>query len=330
MMFNDEVWKILESEPPKGDNLNARLLLPELSKKLYAGIDSSKQRHILIPLNDKEKGLSDSQSRGLSVVTKDLVVGGFKPQRYLDIICQDSNGHIIFNVIAKEIVECLERGEPQEIVANVISKWRRFWRQAPKEMLSYEQIIGLYAELWFLYNWMFKKLDVSKAVNSWRGPFSSRHDFEMKGKSIEAKATTKQQNRTHKVHGIDQLSPPENSKLMFFSLRLREEQGAENDLPLLIGLIQEKLKENIETLSKFENTLAVAGYSPVYNEEYSKLKFRIVDQKLFDVTDEFPRIINDSFVSGLPSGVGTIEYTISLDGYDKLCIAKSPDDDFKF
>ena len=330
MMFNDEIWKILESAPPKGDNLNARLILPELSKKLYAGLDSNEQRHLLIPLKDKEQGLSDSQSRGLSVVTKDLAVQGYKPQRYLDIICQDTNGHIIFNVIAKDIAESLKNGEPHEIVANVISKWRRFWGQIPRDLLSHEQIIGLFAELWFLYNWLFKKMDVTHAINSWRGPFSSRHDFEMKRLSIEVKATTSQQSRVHKVSGIDQLSPPENGSLMFFSLRIREERGAENDLPSIVGLLQEKMKENVGALSKFENTLAVAGYSPLHNDEYSKLKFRIVDQKLFNVVNGFPRIITDSFVSGLPSGVGTIEYTINLDGYDRLCIAKSPDDDFTF
>ena len=330
MILNDELWRKLESESVKGEKISARLAIPEKSRKLYAGLDSTKKRHLLVPLEKNEEEYKDLQSRGLSIVTRDLIVQGSKPKRYIDIACQDTAGYVIFDVIASEIAAELDKGDPREIITRIISKWRRFWGHSPKEILPYEKILGLFAELWFLYNWLFKKMDVTRAINSWRGPFSSRHDFEMKGLSIEVKATTSQQSRVHKINGIDQLSPPENGSLMFFSLRIREEQGAENDLPSIVGLLQEKLKGNINSLSKFENTLAVAGYSPVYNDEYLKLKFRIVDQRLFNVTNEFPRIITDSFVGGLPSGVGTIEYTINLDGYDKLCIAKSPEDDFTF
>ena len=50
MILNEDVWKKLESELPLGEKITARLVAPEVSKKLYAGIDSFKQRHLLIPL----------------------------------------------------------------------------------------------------------------------------------------------------------------------------------------------------------------------------------------------------------------------------------------
>ena len=326
MIFTSEVWKKLESKSPKGEKINARLAVPEASRNLYAGFDSNKQRHLLIPLGDDEEEYTDSQSRGLSIVTRDLVVQGFEAKRYIDITCQDNSGHIIFDVIATEIAERLGKGKSREIVANVIAKWRRFWGHSPKEILSYEKIIGLFAELWFLYNWLFQKTDVTNAVNGWRGPFSSRHDFEMKGKSIEAKATTNVQSRIHRIHGIDQLSPPKEGVLLLFSLRLREEQSSDNNLPNLIALLQDKLKNNVEALSKFENTLAVAGYSPIHNEEYSKFKFRIVDEKLYEVKEGFPCITTHLFKEGLPNGVCQIRYSINLDGFERFCIANNPDD----
>ena len=173
-------------------------------------------------------------------------------------------------------------------------------------------------------------MKVADAVNSWRGPFSSRHDFEMKGKSMEVKATTNVQGRIHKIHGIEQLTPQKDGILLLFSLRLREEQGAENTLPELVCLFQDKLKNDIDTLSKFENTLAVAGYSPIHNDEYSKFKFRIVDEKLYFVSDDFPRIIKESFVNDVPKGVTAVEYVINLDGCDNLCIANKAQDKNKF
>ena len=143
---------------------------------------------------------------------------------------------------------------------------------------------------------------------------------------MEVKATTNVQSRIHKIHGIDQLSSPENGALLLFSLRLREEQGASNTLPNLIALCREKLKDDIDALSKFENILAITGYSQLHESLYSKFKFRIVDERIYKVTSEFPRLVSESFIQGVPPGIGVIEYTINLDGYDHLCIARSPNE----
>lgn len=326
MIFNDEIWKRLESESPVGERITARLAIPDLSRKLYAGFDSNKQRHLLVPLEANQEGYSDLQSRGLSIVTRELVVLGFEPRRYIDIACQDATGYVIFDLIAAEIAEKLDTGDPKEVLSEVVGKWRRFWGRLPRDILSFEEMTGLFAELWFLYHWLIPRKSKDDVVNGWRGPFSSRHDFEFQRKSIEVKATTNVQGRTHKIHGIEQLSPPENGVLFLFSLRLREEQGADNNLPDFVEMCREKLNDNIDALSKFENSLALAGYSPIHNDEYSKYRFRIIDEKLYKVANSFPRIVKESFVRGIPSGVGTVDYTINLEGYDNLCVATSPTD----
>ncbi|MBI1934882.1 PD-(D/E)XK motif protein [Candidatus Woesearchaeota archaeon] len=329
MIFDDKIWKNLESESPTGDKVVAHLALPELSRKLYAGLDANKQRHLLILLNEKDEEFNDSQSRGFVIVTRDLIVQDSKSQKYIDIICHDNSGHVIFNAIGGEIAEKLEKSKPKEVIANVVAKWRRFWGTPPRDILSREELIGLIAELWFLYHWLLPRIKYLDAIKMWRGPFSSRHDFESKSNSIEVKATTNVQYRIHKIHGLEQLSPPEKGDLLFFSLRLREEQGSKNTLPEFISLFKEKLKDNLDALSLFENTLAVTGYSPLHDEEYNKFKFRVVDEKLYSVKDEFPRLTINSFNKGLPSGVGTVEYTINLDGFENLCLATSPENKIK-
>jgi hypothetical protein len=328
MNFDKDVWKKLESGLPSGEKISARLAMPDISRKLYAGLDSFKQRHLLIPLDGNEEEYNDSQSRGLSVITRELIIKGAEKKRYIDIFCQDISGYIIFDAIANEIAEKLDRGISKEIIIAVISKWRNFWGKPLQELLSHNELIGIFAELWFLYYWLLPRTNNLEAMNRWCGPFLSRHDFEWEGKSVEVKATTNVQSRIHKIHGIEQLSPPEKGELWLFSLRLREEKGAGNTLPTLIALSREKLKEDPDALSKFENILVVLGYSSFYDEEYSKLKFRIVDEKLYNVTNEFPRLVTSSFINErIPSGVGAIEYTINLDGYDNQCIASSPNED---
>ena len=326
MNIDINIWEQLKSELPEKGKVAARLVVPEITKKFYAGFDAEGLRHFLIPLNKDDEELNDSYSRGLSIITRNLMVSGSDPNKYIDITCHDTRGHVIFDVIGIEIAEKLESESSHDAIRKVLSKWRHFWGRPPNDLLSYEELMGLFAELWFLYDWLFKKMDMTDAVNSWRGPFSSRHDFEWKGKSVEVKGTSSVQGRVHKIHGIDQLSPPEKGVLFLFSLRIREEQGSENTLPKLIALCQEKLKDNIGALSIFENTLAVAGYSPIHNDDYSKFRFRVVDEKLYAVKDNFPRLTINSFKDGSPQGVGTIEYLINLDGFDNLCLANSPDD----
>lgn len=326
MIFNTDLWRKLQTKSAMGEKIIARLAMPEISKKLYIGLDSLKQRHLLIPLEKDEEEYEDLQSKGLSITTRELIIKGVDQKRYIDILCQDTSGHIIFDAIASEIAERLNKGASKEIIIAVINKWRNFWDRPVQKLLSHNELIGLLAELWFLYYWLLPNMDELIAISRWRGPFASRHDFEWPGKSIEVKATTNVQSRTHKIHGVEQLSPPQNGKLFLFSLRLREEQGADQTLPGIITLCKEKLKNNLEALSRFENILDLAGYSSIHENEYSKFKFRIVDEKLYEVTDDFPKIIISSFLDGIPSGIGIIEYTINLDGYDNLCIAKSPEE----
>jgi len=330
MNFNQDVWKKLESDSLSGEKIIARLAVPEMSRKLYAGIDSMKQRHLLAPIEKDEEDYNDAESKGLSILTRELIIKGTEQKKYIDIVCQDVSGHIIFDAIAGDIAEKLDKGIPKEVITHVIGKWRNFWKKTSPEIMSSNEIIGLFAELWFLYNWLLPYLKNFEAIKRWRGPFSSRHDFERKGKSVEVKSTTNVQSRVHKIHGIEQLSPPENGDLFLFSLRLREEQGSEMTLPNLIKLCKDFLRDDIDSLSKFENILAITGYSPLYDKEYSEFKFRVVDEKLYKVTKEFPHLERNSFVNDVPSGVGLIDYSINLDGYDNLCIANSPKEGSKF
>jgi hypothetical protein len=323
-------WNFLKTTPPKGDLITARLAAPEISERLLAGIDAEGNRHFLILLPSDDIPFNDNQSRGISVSCKDLQVKdltrGLQPAKYIDIICNDASGYEAFDLIGREIAILLVSHEisPSEIVRNVLAKWRRFWNQPLKDILSREEIIGLFAELWFFHYWLLPHKTKETAVACWRGPYGSRHDFEWLGQSVEVKATTSTRGRIHRINGLEQLSPPENGKLALFSLRLREEDGATNTLPNLINLCRDALQESADALTDFENALASIGYSPMHDEEYEKIHLRIVDETLFSVQDNFPRITKDKFQDGVPIGVEMVNYEINLEGYDKLIIARKP------
>jgi len=318
--FSSELWTLLETSLPSGENLTAKLPAPDLSSRVFSALDSEKQRHILVQLEQDDLPYDDHQSRGIQVMTRELNVHGQQPSRYIDLVCLDIAGYSGFDLIGSEIItELAKRNRsPSEIVHQVLTKWRRFWGQIPQDLLSRNEITGLIAELRFLYEKMIPEVGPAEAVRRWRGPFGSRHDFEWPGCSVEVKATTSSRGRIFHINGIDQLDPPENGKLFFFGVRLREEGGAEMTLPGIIENCRKLLSSDDDSLDRFESALVHVGYSPLHDDEYEKLRFRIIEEIMFEVKGDFPRICVSNFIEGIPSGIERVEYEINLNGHDPL------------
>ncbi|WKZ15497.1 MAG: PD-(D/E)XK motif protein [Candidatus Jettenia caeni] len=330
--ITSDVWMYLEQVRPSGDNLTARPAVSGTGTRLQCAIDSGGYRHFLIALHSGEQVLRDTQSRGLSVVTRDLIVRGEPAAQYLDIQCLDTAGHGAFDLIGGELITELSRAgsNPAESAKRVLARWRRFWGQLPRTLLTREEMLGMFAELWFLFVWLHPAVGLAEAVRRWRGPFGSRHDFEWAGKSVEVKATTSPRGHIHRINGIGQLLPPEEGELLFFSMHLGEEANATNTLPTLVNTILQYLNSDIDALSRFETALVQTGYSPAHNEEYSKLHLRVIGEGLFSVRDNFPRITVHQFHTGVPAGVERIEYEINLGTFDCLRIARMPQEGLIF
>jgi hypothetical protein len=323
--IKQETWDKLTQ--PKGDKLVARPALPEITQKLLCAIDAYSGRHLLIPLGISDEEFSDRQSRGFSVSTRDLSIQGNNAERYLDIACLDAGGNAILDLMGNEIATGLADPTKQsaDVVRKVLAKWRRFWGQLPQPLMSREEQLGLFAELWFISIWLIPKFGPD-AIRVWRGPWGSRHDFEWADKSVEVKATTNTRGRIHRIHGLNQLEQPENGLLYLFSVRMHEENGAEHSLPKIIETCRNQLTNSEESLAHFENGLAQLGYSPLFENEYSKMKLRILDDVLFIVDSNFPKLTQASFSEGLSEGIESIDYDINLNTYNQSIYAHRPSD----
>jgi hypothetical protein len=143
---------------------------------------------------------------------------------------------------------------------------------------------------------------------------------------VEAKATTSVRGHVHRINGLDQLDPPTDGRLLVFSLRMREEATASNTLITLVETITLGLADHSDALDGFEARLAQTGYSPLEAERYSDSRFRILNERLYEVAEGFPRLSEASFASGLPRGIERVEYEVDLDVCADLIIASAPSD----
>lgn len=325
------IWSQIEPARPKGDELVGRPALPDVTFRLLAAIDAAGRRHLLIALDPTDKDFRDVGSRGLTAETEELILPGHEHARYIKLKCHDAVGHDMLDVIGGEIAEGLQAGaeSPAEIVSSVLARWRRFWAQQHRQMLSREGQIGLLAELWFLAYWLAPAIGELAALRCWRGPHGARHDFEHPGLSIESKGSSSTRGRVFRVNGLHQLDPPQSGRLLLFGMRLREEAGAGNTLPLLVDVCRGLIEGQPEARDLLDGALIAAGYADLHRDEYEKTRWRVIEELLFEVRDDFPKIVPEVFTDGLPAGVEELDYSINLGTFDHLVVSRRPADSFE-
>lgn len=307
-------WEKLDASRSVKDEWRVLSVAPSITDRLLGGISRTGYRCLLIGLRDEEEFLTDTKSRGLSVRTEQLTEGSQKAGAYLVVECIDATGHPLFNLIAGDLAVALQSANPATAVTRVLGKWRRFWGQVPRTMMSREEQLGLFAELWFLLYWMFPAVGTELAMKRWRGPVGARRDFEWTEHAIEVKCSTIVRGPVFRISSIDQLDAG-SDELWLFGLRVREDGSSPLNLPDLVTACFVALEQDSDSQMRFESILACSGYSRIFESEYRMMLLRIVDAKLYKVSDDFPKLIASSFTRGVPNGVSEVNYSIDLGGF---------------
>ncbi|MBT2624757.1 PD-(D/E)XK motif protein [Bacillus sp. ISL-32] len=319
--FTEGSWKSIENTTPQFGRLKAKRLSTEID--VLIGIDHNMLRHILVPITAQNESFTDQRSRGISVQNRRLIVEDFPESLYLDVTCNYKDANATFNLVISDIIELLHTGlSPNESVVRTLNKWRQFWSGGQRRILTEEQIKGLFGELWFLLFWLLPK--GANMIELWSGPSGSIHDFENESYSVEVKTTSSIRGHIHKINGLDQLDPPESDQLFLYSLRLRREQTASNSLPTLIERINNTLRNEPVLINQFESKLIQAGYFHEFREEYVQYRYRIVDERMYNVNENFPKLTSSIFQEGVLNGIERIEYDINLEVCPDLVVSTSP------
>lgn len=318
-----ESWRAL----PQGSSVFAELAAHPLSgvDGVYLAVDHDGARHLLLPATEGVDDLSDERSRGIRAATRPLSVQQQPERQFIDVLCAAVAGQDVFNLVGTAIVEQIEGGvDATDAVRTTLARWRRFWGASPAAGLTPHEVRGLFGELWFLAVWLLPQ--GHDQLGHWLGPTGARHDFQWPGLAIEAKATASARGHIHRINGLDQLEPPADGRLQVFSLRLREELTATNSVVTLVETVTTDLAGDADALTDFEARLMQAGYSAAEADRYGELRFRVINERLYDVSEDFPRLSAESFTDGVPDGIERVEYEVNLDGASELVVAASPGD----
>ena len=317
----ERAWTAIRT-PDTAHQLEA---VPLAENEVWAAVDQEGRRHLLLQVPEGTEA-PPTTTRGLRVTVARHQVKGRNPAEYLDLVCMSDDVTATFTAVAADIgTDAGSVPEVERVAAIVaaLSRWQWFWGVEPGA-LSAQDIVGLFAELWFLHRWTEGGADV---IDAWTAPVGSRHDFQWSERSVEVKAATRRADGAvlHRIHHLDQLSDPEEGQLLLFSLRLVRDQLAHNTLPDLVDRIEESLRADPHARDEFMQKLGRRGYSPVHAQRY-RIPYRVLGEHLYSVGPGFPRLTAASFVGGLPAGVTDVSYVIDMAVCDPWLVASSPDE----
>lgn len=317
------VWeRLVRPEGAPIGTLVARPFDARSSSNLLAAVDEDGVRHFLVPVSAHDDGLEDVRSRGVQILTKELVLGDGTSGRFIDLKCAVEVDRGLFDLLGVAISTELSTTSGSRVaVERVVSTWRSFWLGEHRHTMTREEQLGLFAELWFLMYWLIPEVGTEQAISSWGGPTKARHDFELPRHSIEVKATLSSVRRAHQVHGLDQLTPPPDGTLFLFSLAAREEKYAKNTLGGLLTVVRGEA-ELAGCLRSLEQRLG--DWSAKVTSGPDEMRLRVTDERLYRVAEGFPRITPESFRERLPLAVTEISYVIDLAAADDFLLADAP------
>ena len=313
--FNS-IWKILEESPVEKPDMGivVRRLSPDIPHDIFLGVEKPANKRMLI-FRTQKKYAAEFQTlpsfKGFDI-SKILFPEDHEQFQTYGLILKDSVFKDIFTTLALDIVNYASSEKNEQIFLQKIrlrlESWQHFLDQYGLQGLSAEAQRGLYGELRFLRDFLIPIAGPLKAIESWKGPFRSYQDFQISGIAIEVKTSIAKQHQKIKITSEQQLDISGLKALYLFHLSIRDINDGGITLPFIIDELRQIIYSQCGPVSEFENHLFRAGYLEDHREKYMNIGYVDRSVNIFQVRDNFPRIIEKD----LKNGVGDVSYTIDV------------------
>lgn len=279
-------------------------------------LDAGSNLHLLLtPTKEKESKLSTIKLKGLSINEVEWIVTGRENQVYIDISCK--TGSLLgfkrpFLHFAEDVLLEISENEdlPSESIYKTCLRWKKFWSPNTSKMVTSEWIHGIFGELIFLIE-LLERFGVN-TIKSWTGPLGRDHDFQSSNDlAVEIKTSL---SIPFKINcNLKQLDTSLFKQLYIICYHITElDEGS--TLPDLIRHIERLIGDNEIILEKFYELLMSSGYELQLESLYNEHKFLYSPGAVYLVDNNFPKIVETSFVNPPDHRISGIRYTVELTG----------------
>ena len=315
----DDLMKIKLDEPIK-----QKLYKFDSSKKrfkIYAALTSPNDKILIFETHTLSKEYKRivknlNNQRSFLIGVQPCTTPGFNA-RYTVKLEETAKDEIFYRLFDDIItsMEVSESDDSMHVAIDRINSWILFFKSNQSKPLSENAQIGLFAELKTLKNVLESnlfKLTSHDIVKSWEGPNNDNHDFVFPHRiGFEVKCTSKNNTNEVKINNVYQLdnSTFEKLFLIIYQVKKHKKNSDFNTLPDLVDSISRLLQEEDEALLLFHELLYIVGYLDVDEAAYQEYSYEeIGDEKIYHVTDDFPKICSDSLVNEITK----VEYVVNI------------------
>lgn len=273
-----------------------------------AAIDAFGQKHLLIPVAVDAVD-DDNASQGVTLGSRVLRTAS-GDVAYADLCCRISSLALVFERLAEDVLKRLAVDDsfPFSTCRKVLDEWRALLRAAGQNVTR-DVVIGLIGELEVVR--LLAAHNPVGALDAWRGPSKSVHDFARGGVELEVKTTTSVDGNFISISNIDQLDPTTVMSLHLVVVHAREDSAAPSLDERIDGLVRLGVPQNT-LLTK----VATAGY--VYGNGTSfDDRFLVRSVRAWIVGNSFPGLRRAELGEVRLRGVSKIRYELALDSAPK-------------
>jgi len=171
-------------------------------------------------------------------------------------------------------------------IRNRFNAWKNLFKN--KSKMSFEKYLGLYGELYFLYNHLNINYDIETCINAWVGPDGYSKDFSILNKWYEVKTIGSSQNKVT-INSISQLDSNNSGYLVILRVEKMSNMyvNKQSNIKKIIDCLFEKTS-NIDIREKIINKTLEYGY--IYEDDNNENNFEVKSLNLYLVNDAFPRL----------------------------------------
>ncbi len=236
--------------------------------------------------------------------------------RAVTIRLHDEQNRDVFLKLCFDLVERVTTGGDDQntfqIICNRLKKWQSLFSDRVMNLLSANEIQGLYAELYFIAELLAKggiREDV--LIQGWEGPEKGQHDFILNDMAVEIKSITANQRGKVRISSEDQLDTHLANLFMCIYFLSKAEKSHGECLNAIVNRINRTIRTK-EVKNLFEIKLEAAHYIDI--PDYDSPSFVVKDCYTYLVAENFPRISRKD----LPEGIEEVSYDLviaSIDGF---------------
>ncbi len=225
---------------------------------------------------------------------------------------------LFMSEISRIIIELEDIELFEDVLHKIFEDWKSYFVEE-MDLFGPQKQLGLYGEMYFMYNVLFKELGITPSINAWKGYEKNRHDFEIPNISFEIKATTSNNPIKVKISNEKQL---EKGKLKYLYLTVYNMVSSESsvgDLPKLVNLISKELDKDPHSRNMFRRNIMSLGYIFEKEGEYNR-SYAIINkgEEYYEVDDTFPSIrLKQLGKLNKSNALMDIKYSINIDACQK-------------